>query len=155
MSRIPRGALEDGYFHVVSRSVATAQALFRDPDDHETFLDIVRRTSRESTWSCHAVCLMTTHYHLVLEATRDALSAGMHRLNWRYAMYFNRKHGSFGHVFADRFATRVIEREEYLYDACAYVLLNPVRAGLCQRVEEWPWSYSSFGEAESWSLERG
>lgn len=60
-------------------------------------------------------------------------------------MYFNRKHGRFGHVFADRFSTRVIDGEQYLFDACAYVLLNPVRAGLCERLDEWPWSYSSFG----------
>jgi len=149
VARVPRSALRDGYFHVVSRSVAAARAVFRDTDDRETFLRLVRRTSREDAWSCHAICLMTSHYHLVLEARRVSLSRGMQRLNWRYAMYFNRRHGSFGHVFADRFAARSIESEEYLYDACSYVLLNPVRAGLCDRADEWPWSYSSFGLAGS------
>ena len=62
-----------------------------------------------------------------------------------YATYFNRRHGRFGHVFAGRFSARVIENEQYLYDACAYVVLNPVKAGLCDKVEDWPWSYSSFG----------
>ena len=145
MARTPRTALPDGYFHVTCRSVAAAGAVFRDTGDRRTFLELLWLTSREHGWTCHAICLLTSHYHLVLEATRACLSRGMHGLNWRYAMYFNRKHGSFGHVFADRFATRSIDGEEYLYDACAYVLLNPVRAGLCERVDEWPWSYSSFG----------
>jgi hypothetical protein len=50
-------------------------------------------------------------------------------------------------VFADRSGARVIESEQYLYDACEYVLGNPARAGLCDRAEEWSWSYSSYGRA--------
>jgi putative transposase len=61
-----------------------------------------------------------------------------------YARRFNARHGLFGHVFSERFSARVIDTEEYLFDACDYVLLNPVNAGLCERVEEWPWSYSRF-----------
>ena len=90
---------------------------------------------------------MGTHYHLVLDARREALSCGLQRLNGLYARYFNVRHDRFGHVFAGRFAARVIEDETYLYDACAYVVLNPVKAGLCDQAHDWPWSYSSFGFA--------
>jgi putative transposase len=62
-------------------------------------------------------------------------------------MRFNTKYELFGAVFANRFSARVIESEEYLYEACSYVLLNPVRAGLCDRSDEWPWSFSRFGLA--------
>ena len=92
---------------------------------------------------------MTTHYHLVLETSCAALSHGIHGLNGRYACWFNRRHGRFGHLFADRFTARAIASEEYLYEACAYVVLNPVKAGLCGRTEEWPWSFSSFGLDET------
>ncbi|OFW48371.1 MAG: hypothetical protein A2146_08935 [Actinobacteria bacterium RBG_16_67_10] len=88
---------------------------------------------------------MGSHYHLVVQTQRESLPRGLHRLNWLYATYFNRRHGRFGHVFANRFSARVIENEQYLYDACAYTVLNPVKAGLCERVEDWSWSYSSFG----------
>jgi putative transposase len=88
---------------------------------------------------------MGTHYHLVLDARRVDLSRGLQRLNWRYAARFDERYRLFGHVFADRFAARVIESEEYLYDACTYVLLDPVKAGLCRRAEDWPWSYSRYG----------
>jgi len=47
-------------------------------------------------------------------------------------------------LFAGRYSARSIENEQYLYEACSYVLLNPVKARLCDRVEEWPWSYSRF-----------
>ena len=81
----------------------------------------------------------------MLETTRENLSAGLKQLNGRYARRFNKRHERFGHVFAERFSARLIESEAYLYDACAYVLVNPVRAGLCDRVEDWPWSYSRYG----------
>ena len=109
------------------------------------FLSLLRQVARKHRWQCHAYCLMGTHYHLVLETRRTDLSSGLHRLNWLYAMYFNGKHGLFGHLFAERFTTRLIESDEYLFEACAYVLLNPVKAGLCQRVDEWPWSFSRYG----------
>ena len=75
-----------------------------------------RRTTT-SSWSRHG----------------QKLSAGLHWLNGRYAREFNKRHGRFGHVFAERYQARVIESEEYLYDACAYVAQNPVAAGLCER----------------------
>jgi putative transposase len=143
--RVPRSSLPDGYFHVVARSVKAAGLVFRDSGDRNLFLELTWRTARQHRWTCHAICVLGSHYHLVLETSRPRLSAGLHRLNWLYALNFNAKYASFGHVFAERFTARVIESDEYLYEACAYVLLNPVRAGLCEQVEDWPWSYSSFG----------
>jgi putative transposase len=145
VGRVLRTNLPDGYFHVAVRGVAARGQIFRDDDDRETFLALLRHAGRKHGWTCHAYCLMGTHYHLVLETKRDRLSSGLHRLNWHYAMYFNGRRGLFGHVFADRFSSGVIESEEYLLEACAYVLLNPVKAGLCDRVEDWPWSYSRYG----------
>lgn len=145
MARVPRTSLPDGFFHVFSRGIASAEPLFRDDDDRDTFFDLVWRTADRDGWTCHAICVLGSHYHLVLETRRVSLSSGLRRLNWLYAMHFNVKHGGFGHVFAKRFSSRAIEGEQYLYDACTYVLLNPVKAGLCDRIDEWPWSYSSHG----------
>ena len=92
-----------------------------------------------------AACVLSTHYHIVVQARRVRLSQAMHWLNLRYAHYFNRRYELFGHVFAERFSTRVLDSEERLIDACRYVLLNPVNAGLCERAEDWPWSYSRYG----------
>jgi len=143
--RVPRSCLPDGFFHVSARGVDRRTPLFRDANDRTAFLHLVRRAADRDRWTCHALCVMGTHYHLVVESTREQLSSGLQLLNCGYATYFNRRYGRFGHVFADRFSARVIESEEYLYDACAYVVLNPVKAGLCDRAEDWPWSYSRYG----------
>lgn len=143
MPRVNRSTLPDGFFHVVSRGVAGVR-IYRDDLDRKRFVDLLRRCEKRYRWRCHAFCLMSTHYHLVAEARRKDLSAGLQLLNGRHAVAFNRRHGRYGHLFAERYAVRLIESEEYLYDACAYVLLNPVKARLCERAEDWPWSYSSF-----------
>ena len=144
--RVPRTSLPDGFFHIYCRGVA-ARPVFPDGDDRTAFLTFARHCECRYRWTCHAICVMSTHYHVVLESTRERLSQGVHRLNWLYATYFNARYGSFGHVFAERFSARVIEGEERVFETCAYVLLNPVKARLCERVEDWPWSYSRYGLA--------
>ena len=143
MARIARSSLADGLFHVVARGVPETP-VFRSDTDRIGFLELLGARVRKHEWICHAYCLMDTHYHLVLESPRDALSRGMCELNGIYARRFNRRYGRFGHLFAERFSARWIESEEYLYEACSYVLLNPVKAALCDRVDEWPWSFSRF-----------
>jgi REP element-mobilizing transposase RayT len=149
VGRVARNALPDGFFHVYARGVPGAGALYRDDEDRLSFIDIFWRVAGREGWTCYALCLMSTHYHVVVESTRERLSAGMERLNGEYARSFNRKHGRFGHVFAERFSTRVVEEEQYLFEVCAYVTLNPVRAGLCARADEWPWSWSAYGRCAS------
>jgi putative transposase len=144
VARALRSSLPDGFFHVISRGVFGAH-IFVDEVDRRRFVDLLSANHEARRWSCKAYCLMGTHYHLVVEARRKNLSEGMHRLNSAHALAFNRRHGRYGALFAERFSVRLIEDEEYLYEACAYVVLNPVRAGLCDRAEDWPWSYSRFG----------
>lgn len=143
--RVARASLPDGHYHVFARGIASPAELFRDADDRDVFVKLLAHVARRHAWRCHAACVLSTHYHIVLETARPALSSGLQKLNWRYARYVNQRHGGFGHVFADRYSVRVIASEEYLFEACAYVLLNPVRAGLCVNVEDWPWSYGPRG----------
>jgi putative transposase len=145
MGRVPRSSLPDGYFHVFSRGVARTRHVFEDADDRDLFVELAWRTAKRHSWDCFALCVLGTHYHAVVEARTKELSAGLQMLSWTYARAFNAKRGSFGHVFADRYSVRAIASEEYLYEVCSYVVLNPVRAGLCDRVEEWRWSYSAYG----------
>jgi putative transposase len=144
MPRILRTTLPDGYFHVTARGVEQ-RAIYLDREDCRSFLDLFASTVRRHRWGVYAFCLMGNHYHVVIEAPRAELSGGVQRLNGVYAQRFNRRHGRWGHLFGDRFASWVIETDEHLHDACRYVLENPVRAGLCERPEDWPWSGSRWG----------
>jgi REP element-mobilizing transposase RayT len=143
MARVLRSSLPDGYFHVFTRGVADT-AIFRDDEDRRSFLALLIRTTRRHGWELHALCLMTTHYHAVLEATRAQLSAGMQWLNGLYAQTFNKRYDRHGHLFGARYGSRVIESEEYLARACEYVLQNPMRAGLCERASHWPWNATRY-----------
>jgi putative transposase len=91
--------------------------------------------------ACHAYCLMGTHYHLLVECRREELSLAMHRLNGRYARHFNERHSRSGHVFGDRYSAYIIKDEAHLEQTCDYIAANPVKAGLCDRIEEWPWTW--------------
>ena len=98
-------------------------------------------------WRLHAYCLMDNHFHLLIETPNPNLSAGMQRLKSDYAAYFNGRHSFEGHLFQQRFGSRLIETEEYFADALRYIALNPVKAGLCGHPSDWPWS-SFYGARE-------
>jgi putative transposase len=94
----------------------------------------------EFWWTLHAYCLLPNHYHLIVESKQGDLSAGMHKLNGRYAQRFNRRYDRVGHVFQNRFSSYVIETDEHFLRALDYVRANPIEAGLCTSLDEWPWS---------------
>jgi hypothetical protein len=83
---------------------------------------------------------MGNHYHLLLETARPTLSRGMHALNARYSQHFNRRHDRAGHVFEGRFKAIVVQKQPHLLELHRYIVLNPVRAGLVRRPQDWPWS---------------
>ena len=139
MPRLPRKHLPDGYFHATARAVFGAP-LFTDDLDRLDFLKLLRSTAALFEWRCHAHCLMSTHYHLVLASTCASLSDGMRRLNGDYARRFNKRHGRRGHLFDERFSSFAVEDEQHLEAAIEYVLQNPVRAGLCLEARDWEWS---------------
>ena len=118
--------------------------IFRDDDDFRLFRRMLLTVARKFGWRLIAYCLMPTHYHVVLETSVPNLSQGMHRLNGRYARAFNERHERSGALFQGRFHTRVIDSDEYLERLGAYVPDNPVRAGLCETRDEWPWSWCSW-----------
>ena len=119
--------------------------MYRDAHDYRLFLVLLRDAVDRWAWDVHVLCLMPNHFHLVVAATGPNLSAGLHRVNGIYAQSFNARHERSGHLFGDRFQTRLIRDEEHLLAACRYVLENPVRAGLCATPADWPWSASRYG----------
>jgi hypothetical protein len=133
-----------GLFHVYTHSVWAAE-LFRDDRDRGVFLRELARAGAKVQWTCVGFCLMTTHYHVVLDVDDEALPIGMHSLNFRYAVEFNRRHRMKGHVLGARYDAGRIGDEAHLLRAYRYVMRNPVEASICATAEAWRWS--SFAAA--------
>jgi putative transposase len=139
MARPPRILSDDAIYHVWTNGNRDC-AIFHDVDDREVHLGFIDHAFREDGWICHAYCQMTTHYHLLVQTPDPNLDQAMHRLNSGYAHWFNKRHGYSGHLFKQRYDAEVVLTESYLLEVARYVVLNPVRARICRRPEEWPWS---------------
>jgi putative transposase len=116
-------------------------SVFTDDDDRRRFLYLLGEITVRFDVRCLAYCLMTTHYHLILACSRAELSPAMRRLNGRYAQRYNHRHQRVGHVWGGRYSSYVIDSDEHLAAARAYIAANPVAAGLCSAVEDWPWTW--------------
>lgn len=141
MPRIPRRVRTAGYrvFHVTAKGVE-GRPIFMDDADRRVFLTLLAEAAKRFRVRVHASCLMGNHLHVVVECDPPELSRLMHRVLFRYAMRFNRRHRRWGHLFGDRFASKAVDSERYLEAVCLYTFRNPVRAGLCAHPGDWPWS---------------
>jgi putative transposase len=139
MARPLRLEYEGAIYHVTSRGNARQDIFLVDPD-RELFLQVLGDTVKRFGWLCHAYCLMTNHYHLVIETPEAKLSRGMRHLNGVYTQAFNRRHMRTGHVLQGRFKGIVVEKESHLLELARYVVLNPVRARMVRSAKAWPWS---------------
>lgn len=139
MARPLRIEFPDALYHVTSRG-NEQRPIFRDDVDRRMFLTFLGQAVSRFGWSLTAWVLMTNHFHLVIQTPQANLSRGMHWLNSTYAGWFNHRHGRCGHLFQGRFKAFLIEKERYLREVLRYVALNPVRAGLVARPEEYRWS---------------
>ena len=108
--------------------------------DREAWLEVFLQVCERFNWVCHAWCQMTNHYHVLIETPEANLAQGMRQLNGVYTQRFNRTHGRVGHVFQGRYKAILVERDSYLLELARYVVLNPLRAKMVRRLENWPWS---------------
>ena len=139
MARPLRLELPGAVYHVTSRGDRREDIYLNDAD-RQRWLDLLGEVCVRHNWLCHAYCLMDNHFHIVIETVDGNLSAGMRQLNGVYTQWHNRTHGRVGHVFQGRFKAIIVQREAYLLELARYVVLNPVRAGICQMPEQWRWS---------------
>ena len=139
MARDERPQIPGGLYHVNTRGNRRAP-IYLDDDDRVYFLALVAKAVARMRWSCHAYCLMTNHYHLLVETHEPTISSGMELLNGQFARGFNAKYGLRGHVFEERFHHELVEDDVHLLEGNRYIVRNPVRAGLCASPREWRWS---------------
>jgi REP element-mobilizing transposase RayT len=138
MPRSPRLFEPGSIIHVAARG-ALAAPIFRDDSDRRRFLTLMASAARHHKWGILAYCLMSNHYHLLVEVPTPTLSKGMQLINGQYASIFNDRHAKSGCLFQGRFWSGIVESERYLHAVVRYIGLNPVKAGLCSTAEDWRW----------------
>ena len=142
MARPLRIEYPGAVYHVTTRG-NDKKAVFNSDEDREMFLSILVQVTTRYHWLCHAYCLMSNHYHLMIETPDGNLSIGMRQLNGVYTQARNKRRHKTGHLFEGRYKAILIQKESHLLEVCRYVVLNPVRAGMVAEPEAWAWS--SYG----------
>jgi putative transposase len=150
MSRPLRLEFAGAIYHITSRGNGRNFIYLQD-DDFELFLQILANVCERYNWVVHAYCLMSNHYHLLVETPDANLSQGMRQLNGVYTQSMNRKHHRVGHLFQGRYKAILVDKDAYLLELCRYIVLNPVRANMVSSPEEWRWSswHCMLGNVES------
>jgi putative transposase len=134
-------------YHLVQRG-NNRDVCFIEPDNYQFYLELWRSMSKRYGVSVHAYCLMTNHIHFLVTPHQEAsVSNTMKMVGSRYAQYFNQKYKRTGTLWEGRHRSSLVQSERYLLCCYRYIELNPVRAGMVNRPEEYRWS--SYG-ANAW-----
>jgi len=139
MARPLRINFPGALYHITARGNEKKNIYFCDEDRHH-FLRMLAKAITRFNWVCYDYCLMCNHYHLVIETPLANLSQGMKYLNGMYSQYINWRYKRVGHLFQGRFHAILVEKESHWLEVCRYVVLNPVRAGICDEAEDYIWS---------------
>ena len=143
MSRPLRLEFPGALYHVTSRG-DNKKTIYFEENDFSLFLDIMGDVCKRYHWIIHSYCLMTNHYHLLLETPEANLSKGMRDLNGIFTQAINRKHRRVGHLFQGRYKSILVDKDNYYLELCRYIVLNPVRARIIDSPEKWSWSSWHF-----------
>ena len=153
MARPLRIEYPGAYYHVTTRG-NEQKDIFKSQKDRERFLFYLESAVVRYGAVIHAYCLMSNHYHLLLETPAGNLSQIMRHINGAYTTYFNVKRKRAGHLLQGRYKAILVEADDYAAELSRYIHLNPVRAGMVARPEEHVWSsYRSYigqSKAPAW-----
>ena len=149
-----------GAFHHVTNRGARGQRTFLTDADRWDFYDLLGKVSERFGVEIHAFAFMDNHFHLIIETPNANLSKAMKLLESWYVQRFNRRHGTNGPLYQDRFYSKLIQADDYLAQAILYVMRNPLKAGMVDKLSEYPWtSYPYFMDSEfsrpEWLSTRG
>lgn len=143
MPRQARKHAESGIYHAMLRGL-DRQQIFEDTEDYYHFLEILQECRELCAFKLYAYCLMGNHVHILLRVCHDNLEEIFKRIAGRYVYWYNVKYQRIGHLFQDRFKSEPVEDDSYFLTVLRYIHQNPVKANLCKRIGEYP--YSSYGE---------
>jgi REP element-mobilizing transposase RayT len=139
MARPLRITYPGAFYHITSRGNERKE-IFKSLADREKFLFYLESATRRYDAMIHVYCLMSNHYHLLLETPSGNLSQILRHVNGAYTTYFNTKRQRSGHLLQGRFKAILVDMDEYSKELSRYIHLNPLRAKMIDKLEEYRWS---------------
>jgi REP element-mobilizing transposase RayT len=125
MPRMARRKVEGAIYHIMGRSISEVD-LFKTDEDKKKYLFLIKEYQKIYNFKVYGYCLMKNHMHLIVDSNGADISKIMHCINFKYARYFNTLHKSHGHLFQDRFKSKIVEDNGYLIALSAYIHNNPL-----------------------------
>lgn len=149
MPRKPRQCVDGGYYHLIARG-NNRLFLFTIEGGFETFVQLLSASKQKYPWRLAHYCLMSNHLHLLGQLAQGAtLPKLMQFLLFEYSRWYRKQTGYVGHLWQGRYKSPLVTQESYFLEAGRYIERNPVRAGIVEHPEDYPWSsyrYYALGE---------
>ena len=140
MPRTARKKSSNRIYHVMLRGI-NRQQIFYDKGDYQYFTKLLERYKEPCGYELYAYCLMGNHVHLLIrEGEETSLGDVFRHIGSAFVYWYNIKYERAGHLFQDRYKSEPVDTEAYMLTVFRYILMNPVKAGLCTRVEQYPYS---------------
>ena len=140
MPRFSRNSVKSKYFHVMTQGINKSY-IFNDEQNIKYYIKLMYELKKDYFIKIISYCIMNNHAHILMQIKEiKDMSKYMHRLNCIYAKYYNKKYNRVGYVFRDRYKAEAIHNEEHFYNCIKYIYDNPVKAGICNKAEEYPYS---------------
>lgn len=139
MPRTAREKSKTGIYHIMMRGI-DKRHIFLQNQDYQQFLLQLQRAKKKSEGKLLAYCLMKNHVHLLMKEGSEEIGNTVRRINVGYALYHNFTHERVGYLFQGRFKSEAVNDDGYLYTVFRYIHQNPLKAGMVNTIEDYPWS---------------
>lgn len=152
MSRPLRIEYPGAWYHVMNRG-RRSEKIFYNDEDRNAFIKVLQESTELWGFRVAAFCLMTNHYHLLIQTPVSNLARGMRHINGVYTQRFNRRHRKEGQLFRGRYKGVLIEADSHLLEVMRYIHKNPLKAGIVKSLNDYPWSSHAgyLSRAKKWS----
>jgi len=143
MGRPWREEYNGGIYHVIARG-NNKEYIFKESIDKGYFLKQLKEYSKGMEYRLCGYVLMDNHYHIIIQTYSKKLQETMHQINNKYSKYFNSKYKRVGHIFQGRYKSVLVQDERYLLSLLRYIHQNPIKAHICESIDNYKWSSDVF-----------
>ncbi len=139
MSRPLRIQYPDAWYHVMNRG-RRGEAIFTGKNDYNAFIELLKELVEDYNVKVAAYCLMSNHYHLLVQTPDANISRSMRHLNGVYTQRFNKMNFCDGQLFRGRYKSIIVDWDNYLLELLRYIHRNPLEAGVVEKLNKYTWS---------------